>query len=110
MKECVEIDAPVLNLKIQYKDEIYRLGIASDFDQKKGGFFDTVFFVAGDVKKPWDNGLNYRTLDDFWQAARLGDVFMADIKDDITILEEEDVGCPSNITMLIPYIVEVEKS
>ena len=108
MQESMDIDAPVMNLKISYHDKIYRIGIASDYDHRRG-FFDTVFFVADDCKRPWEKGLCYDTLHQFQASGKLGEIPFTDIKDEITILEDEDVGCPSGITMLIPYIVEVTK-
>jgi hypothetical protein len=75
----------------------------------KGVFFDTVFFINDDCKQPWENGWNCGTFDEFKQSAKLGDVLLTDIKGDIIILEDDDIGCPSNILMLEPYIVEVVK-
>ena len=110
IQDLLDIDAPVLNLKISYHDKIYRLGIASDYDRRKNVFFDTVFFLSEDCKRPWESGLSYNTLDEFKRSAKLSGIFLADIKDEIRILEDEDIGCPSNITMLKPFIVEVEKN
>ncbi|MCL2633445.1 MAG: hypothetical protein FWD34_02905 [Oscillospiraceae bacterium] len=110
IKELMDINAPVLNLKIKYSDKIYRLGIASDFNRSTGEFFDTVFFIGDDCKRPWDNGWNCDTFDEFKQSAKLGDVLLKDINGEITVLEDEDAGCPSNITMFKPYIVEKENN
>ena len=52
MQNLLDINAPGLNLKISYNDKIYRLGMASDYDRRKGVFFDTVFFVSDDCKRP----------------------------------------------------------
>ena len=108
MQDLIDIDAPVLNLKISYNDKIYRIGIASDYDRRKNVFFDTVFFVGDDCKRPWENSLNFNTLDEFKISAKLSEILLSDIKDEITILEDEDAGCPDNVTQLRPYIVEVE--
>jgi len=110
MQELLAIDASVLNLKISYGDKVFRLGIASDYDRLKKRFFDTVFFLSDDCKLPWESGVNYDTLDEFKRFAKLDESLLADIEDGITVLEDEDCGCPSNVTQLRPYIVEVERS
>ncbi|MCL2592123.1 MAG: hypothetical protein FWD82_02040 [Defluviitaleaceae bacterium] len=109
IQSLLDIDAPVLNLKISYNDNIYRIGIASDYNKRKNVFFDTVFFVSDDCKRPWESGLNYDTFDELKRSAKLSGMLLADIKDEITILEDEDCGCPSNVTQLEPYTVEVDK-
>ena len=108
MQDILDINAPVLNLKISYNNKIYRIGIASDYDRRKNIFFDTVFFVGDDCKLPWENGWTCNTFDEFKRSAKLSEILLVDIKDEITILEDEDCGCPSNVTQLRPYIVEVE--
>jgi hypothetical protein len=84
--------------------------MASDYDRRKGVFFDTVFFVSDDCKRPWETGLNFNTFDEFKKSAKLGETPLVDIKDEITVLEDADTGCPSGITQLRPYIVEVESN
>lgn len=108
IQDLLDINAPTLNLKISYNDKIYRLGIASDYDERKNIYFDTVFFVGDDCKRPWESGMTYETFDSFKTFAKLSGKVLADIKDEIMIIEDADIGCPSYITMLEPYVVEVE--
>jgi|GEM_PF-3007577 len=109
MQDMLDINAPVLDLKISFNDKMYRMGIASDYNAIKNVFFDTVFFVGDDCKRPWESGANYDTLDDFKKHANLGGILLADITDKITIIKEKGAGCPSSITQLMPYIVEKER-
>ena len=108
MQDLLAIEAPVLNLKISYRDKEYRLGIASDYDRRKNVFFDTVFFLGDDCGLPWATGSSYDTFEEFKRSASLNEMRLAEIKDEIIILEDADCGCPGNVTQLRPYIVELE--
>ena len=88
-RECLKIDAPEASFEIEYENQVYPLGISSDYTSQNG-FFDTKIYL--DTQE-------FDTLEDFCRNARLqNQLFMS--LETVTILRDLDYGDPRNNTLL----------
>lgn len=87
IKECVDINAPLLNLVIEYNSAEHKIGVTSDYSSTRGPF-DTVYYC---------DDAEYSTLEEMQLSCCIdGELFseMATVK----ILRDEEVGDPRGNT------------
>lgn len=80
-------------LVIVYHEEIYKIGIASDYNKKLGKFFDTVFYI---------NDKEYKSWEQFETFAEIGGVRITEIYDPVEVVEADE-GDPANLTIFKNY-------
>lgn len=88
-QECLKINAPNASFEIEYKKQVYPLGIRSDYTQQKG-FFDIKFYL--DTQE-------FDTIENFCTNARLQNQLFINLET-VTILRDLDYGDPRNNTLL----------
>ncbi|MBR0485853.1 MAG: hypothetical protein IJJ69_13945 [Oscillospiraceae bacterium] len=88
-QECLNIGAPEASFEIEYKKQVYPLGISSDYTQQKG-FFDIKFYL--DTQE-------FDTLEDFCANAKLQNQLFMNLET-IKILRDLDYGDPRNNILL----------
>lgn len=73
MEECVRIDAPIMELVLEYENTTHKVGISSDYERGRG-FFDLEYYFDDQIyfsMKEWKekahiNGRKFGELDAVW--------------------------------------------
>ncbi len=90
MRECERIEAPIVNLEVEYGGVRQRVGMTSDYERERG-FFDTVWYVDDD---------EYPSLDAFLADAALGGHRFADISEPVLVVRDLEIGDPRGNVLL----------
>ena len=88
-KECLEIDAPISELVIEYNEQKHDIGITADCSKERG-FFDIDFYL---------DEQHFLTLDELCTNARIDGVLFAGM-DIIKVLEDKEIGNPRGNILL----------
>ena len=88
-KECLEIDAPISELVIQYNEQKHDIGITADCSKERG-FFDIDFYL---------DEQHFSNLDELRANGMIDGVRFVDI-DTIKVLEDKESGNPRNNFLL----------
>jgi len=88
-QECLKIDAPDVSLEIEYENQIYALGISSNYTNQNG-FFDTKIYLGEQI---------FDTIEDFCNGAKLQNQLFMNFQT-IKILRDLDYGDPRNNILL----------
>lgn len=89
IQQCVDVDAPLCRLVVEYHGVRYQVGVTSDFEAGKG-CFDIVYYL---------DEQEFDTLEDFCRYALMGDTHFMNLET-ITVLEDEDAGDPRSYVLL----------
>ena len=88
-QECLKINAPQVSFEMQYKNQVYPLGISSDYTHQKG-FFNIKIYL--DMQE-------FDTIEDFCQNAGIQNQLFMHLET-VTILRDLDNGDPRNHILL----------
>ena len=84
MKECMEINAPVLDLTIQIENTSHRIGISSDMT-RSGAYVDILFFF---------DDREYTSLNEMISSLNYSFDMI------VSVIKEENVGNPRDYALL----------
>lgn len=85
LKECLDIDAPISEFVIEYKEQKHDIGMTADYSRQKG-FFDIDFYL---------DEQHFLTLDEFCANAMIDGIRFLDL-DTVKVLEDKEFGDPRN--------------
>lgn len=80
MQECIDIDAPLLDIKLIYKDFLHNIHIISDYTREEG-YFDIEFRLDEQT---------YYSMDEFKVKAKINNINFINITDTIQVTEVDD--------------------
>ncbi len=89
IEQCDD-EAPGIDLIIKYNNIIYKIGISSDYERKRG-FFDKVYYI---------NDREYKMYQEFKRATDIENTPFEELLETIHIIADELLGDPRSYTLL----------